>query len=368
MRNATNNGCTLTYPEYVAFAFNAQPILVKNGASNYQHLRVSITGAGKTITHTVDFFDGKVQDDVRAYVQSFFLDINFDLSYMMNGETTDLGKTLSFDVDVLGNNNNALASFSFDVFYLWGGLQLGKSTTLNAYRKRKIFANFPFTFGLWVDQEATLLYAPNGRIKSDYVEVDREGLYEFSPNIPEGATSYSIFDYAGRITQATFDLSFDLTFYLKNGLQTKLFDFDVDWCTEGVYLRWVDHFGQYGYYLFKSGSETRKTSIENAFERRDLMQYDDVYGYHGRFGSRGNYEREDTIPLCAPLVDSDTFDFLQDLATSPVVDMYCGKDENGNPKWRGVQIAAGSFTKDFKKQLQDFVVNMVLPKYELQKL
>jgi hypothetical protein len=59
---------------------------------------------------------------------------------------------------------------------------------------------------------------------------------------------------------------------------------------------------------------------------------------------------------------------LQDVTTSPCVDMYLGKDENDEPKWTAVTIEAGQYTKDVKKPEQDFIMNIVLPEIPIQQL
>ena len=76
--------------------------------------------------------------------------------------------------------------------------------------------------------------------------------------------------------------------------------------------------------------------------------------------------REDTIPVCAPLVDRETWDMLFDIATSPCVDLFAGY-KDGLVKWLPVTAVTGSYTKT-KAVLQDFVCNIVLPEVQIQKL
>ena len=366
MRTETSNGVTIKYPEAIAFCFNRCPIVVSG--DNASQMKVTISSKGKTSEHYIDAHKGKCQDDVRQYIHSFLDgEISEEMYYTPNGYPTNLGRNFDFSVMVFNEEGNRLVSFGFDVYYIWGALQLGKKYTLNGYRRLTWFRNFPFSFSLYNEQENTIIYAPNGRL-NDFVEIDTDGLMEFCPNLPSDAKTLSVYDYSGRITQATFDLSFDLTFYLKTGDQKKLLDIEIDDHTEGTYLRWINRYGQYCYYLFCEGSRTTKASATTSFLRDDLSQYDDTYGYHGEYGNRTNYAREDVLPLCAPMVDRDTFDFLQEIATAVIVDKYCGKDENGKDKWMGVQIQPASYTKDFRKQLQDFEFNMVLPPVDNQEL
>jgi hypothetical protein len=73
------------------------------------------------------------------------------------------------------------------------------------------------------------------------------------------------------------------------------------------------------------------------------------------------------LPLAATLVDETLYDYLFDVASSPVVDMYLGKDENDVEQWMGVQVQAGTFART-DQPLQDFVINLVLPTYNVQRL
>ena len=40
-----------------------------------------------------------------------------------------------------------------------------------------------------------------------------------------------------------------------------------------------------------------------------------------------------------------TYDFLYQMATSPVVDMFMGYDDNGNARWMAVNVSVGNFVK-----------------------
>lgn len=77
--------------------------------------------------------------------------------------------------------------------------------------------------------------------------------------------------------------------------------------------------------------------------------------------------RADIVPLCAPLVNSQTFDILQDVTTSPIVELYCGDDGNNDPVWVDVGVQAATYTKN-RDDLQDFAMNLILPEIPIQSL
>jgi hypothetical protein len=169
--------------------------------------------------------------------------------------------------------------------------------------------------------------------------------------------------------EKAFDNTFDLTFCLSaGGKQSLLLRIDRDDTESGIYLRWIDRHGFIRYWLFASGEETREIASDLSFIRNNLCGYSDIYGYVGDSGRRQGYERTDSIKLCAPLVDSDTFDMLQDLASSPVVDMYLGGDwMHEEDQWTSVTIKAGSYTKS-RACLQDFVCEMIINNINVQRL
>ena len=68
-----------------------------------------------------------------------------------------------------------------------------------------------------------------------------------------------------------------------------------------------------------------------------------------------------------PLIDSITYDFLYQMATSPVVDMFMGYDDNGNARWMAVNVSVGNFVKQ-RVSLQDFEANIILPETNVQSL
>lgn len=68
-----------------------------------------------------------------------------------------------------------------------------------------------------------------------------------------------------------------------------------------------------------------------------------------------------------PLVDSDTYNFLFQLAMSPVVDMYMGKDSDKKDRWQGVNVAVETFNKT-RAVLQDFIATIILPETRVQSL
>ena len=362
MRQTTINGITIKYADAVGFAF--LPCIIKSSGSGVASIETTISRETKAHTYSVEAFADSCIMDYREYVQALFDGISFgNLDYSRESQKSNLGATFNISVKVKNREGSDLATFSYTTFYVWGAMRAGE--TWNGRKKLTWFTHFPFSFGIYMSESDDLLVYADGRITSKLIELAGQGIYEITSKVLKaGAKSYSIKDYGGKIQQATFDTTFDFTFYLKtSSMYTELASIKADNTEKGIYLRWVDRHGFYRYWLFTQGDESRAISSDTSFVRNNLAEYDDtIFGYLGANGRRQGYGREDTTPLCAPLVDSETFDFLQDLTSSPVVDMYLGSN-----KWQSVTIKAGTYTKT-TAELQDFVCNLVINNTQIQQL
>ena len=362
MRQTTINGITIKYADAVGFAF--LPCIIKASGSGVSSIETTISRETKAHTYSVEAFADNCIMDYREYVQALFDGISFgNLDYSRESQKSNLGATFNITVKVKNSEGSNIAIFSYTTFYVWGAMRAGE--TWNGRKKLTWFTHFPFSFGIYMSEADDLLVYADGRITSKLIELAGQGIYEITSKVLKaGAKSYSIKDYGGKIQQATFDTTFDFTFYLKTSSSyTELAVIKADNTEKGIYLRWVDRHGFYRYWLFTQGDESRAISSDTSFLRNNLGEYDDtIFGYLGANGRRQGYSREDTIPLCAPLVDSETFDFLQDLTSSPVVDMYLGSN-----KWQSVTIKAGTYTKT-TAELQDFVCNLVINNTQIQQL
>ncbi len=361
MRQTTKNGITIKYADAVGFAF--LPCIIKASGSGVASIETTISRETRTYTYSVEAFADNCIMDYREYVQALFDGISFgNLDYTKESQQSNLGANFTISVKIKNSEGSDLATFSYTTFYVWGAMRAGE--TWNGFNKLTWFTHFPFSFGLYTSEASQILVgyegAPNKLVKPGIA-----GIVDINTSVlPSKARFWNIYDYDGEIQQGTFDNTFDLTFCLATGgKQSLLLRIDRDDTESGIYLRWIDRHGFIRYWLFTQGDESRAISSDTSFVRNNLGEYDDtIFGYLGVNGRRQGYGREDTIPLCAPLVDSETFDFLQDLASSPVVDMYLGSN-----KWQSVTIKAGTYTKT-TAELQDFVCNLVINNTQIQQL
>lgn len=372
MRTGTYSGITLQYPDAIGFAFNPCLVIARlNGTSDtVKSMSVTLSDeGGQEVRETRDGFGSYCFADVREYVQDFFDTNEFgELDYSLSAQKTKLGKKIHLQVSVETRGGTSI-SREFDVFYIWGALKAGGQEVYNAFRTMTWFKGFPFTFGVYADGASAVLLSRDG-VASEAVNLTEQGVWNVRISDTEAKRFIMVSDCSGTLAEATFDNTFDLTFRMSGGgvFTQKVKINVIDDVSEGIYLRWIDRHGFYQYYLFKQGNESRKVQSDGEFLRNNLLAYDMTYGFVGGNGRQQMKSREDTIPVCAPLVDDETFESLFDLTTSPVVDLYMGYDENGQPRWLAVNIQAGTYVKDEKAKLQDFVCNVVMPEMQIQKL
>lgn len=362
MRQTTKNGITIKYADAVGFAF--LPCIIKASGSGVASIETTISRETRAHTYSVEAFAENCIMDYREYVQALFDGISFGNIDYNNKEIqqSKLGAVFNISVKIKDSEGSDLATFSYTTFYVWGAMRAGE--TWNGFKRLTWFTHFPFSFGFYLNAASQILVGYEGA-PSKLVKPGIAGIVDISASVlPNKARYWNIYDFDGKIEQGTFTDVFDLTFAMAvGGKQSLLARIERNDTEKGIYLRWVDRHGFYRYWLFTQGDESRAISSDTSFIRNNLGEYDDtIFGYLGANGRRQGYSREDTIPLCAPLVDSETFDFLQDVASSPVVDMYLG----GN-NWQSVTIKAGTYTKT-TAELQDFVCNLVINNTQIQQL
>lgn len=365
MRQTTKNNITIQYPDAVGFAF--LPCIIKASGSNLSWIEVIIRHINIERSYNVETFNGSCITDFKAYVQAFFDGrINAGVDWTINYDVNNLSQYIRVEVNAYDDRDGQLASIEFTTNVVWGAPRFGE--TWNGYKRLTWFTNYPFSFGMYLSKADTKLLIGYEGAPNKLLEIPNTNMIDFNAAIlPSGARYWNIYDYDGEIQQGTFDNTFDLTFCLSaGGKQSLLLRIDRDDTESGIYLRWIDRHGFIRYWLFAAGEETREIASDLSFIRNNLDDY--LYGYYGDNGRRQGYNRTDSIKLCAPLVDRDTFDMLQDLTSSPVVDMYLGGDwTQEEDEWMSVTIKAGSYTKS-TACLQDFVCEMIINNINVQRL
>ena len=366
------NGVVLKYPEEVAFAFN--PILFIGSGGTCKVLRVIASYGGKS--YTVEYNgNGDCYGDLQSITQLLFTDETFELDYTQTYQKTSLCRRIQYNVSTSTDGTNFAASYTVYLEVVWGAMNPNGKDVFNGFQKAKYFVGYPFTFGFYLNTTSTILIG-NGASPQTSLQITvntdaKKGLYELNGNqLPTTANFSNIYDYGGTLQQGYFDNTFDLTFYMyQNVPQTLLGTIDIESCgdEDAVYLRWIDRHGFWRYWLFNNKQKQRTTSYTQDFNRTELVQYDLTFGYERGAGRRVAFARGGVLPVAVPLADAEQYAYLLDIISSPVVGLYIGKDTSNTPRWQTVAVQAGTFTQT-DKEMQDFVINIILPTTPTQRL
>lgn len=366
MRTRKVGDTTIEYPDEIAFCFNPIVINILGHAWEYVEAVITDVESGNFNSERRVMFGTSCFFDISFYAQSYFDQVDFKkVDYKKIGaQDSGLGRLFSIEMNFYSDSTTLANSFQFNTFIVWGAMKVGEK--YNGNRVMTWFKHFPFSVGMYSSTKATIYVVSDGSrlpsielsdrrvwniILDDYIDADKELII----NLPANGVTASVFDH-----------TFDFTFLgiLNESSTVRLL---VDDSMTGIYLRWIDRHGYYCYWLFTSGDENRQVTNDGEFIRNNMQDYSYANGYHGGAGRKQRKTEEYALPICAPLIDSDTYDFLFQLATSPVVDMYAGKDMYGVDRWLAVNIAVGSYNKT-RAALQDFVCTIILPETNVQGL
>ena len=354
MATTTINGIRLDYPDNPCMIFN--PCLFTL-TGTMARAKVYVQSGGDQYIATYNTPNGGTLD-LRQFMQSFFdgLQMGKDLDGITDIRESELGKTVNLTIFAQDSDNTTLAQFNVSVFAIWGGLAVGDDYA--GMRDIIWFKNFPLTVGIFATASGSVIIS------------GREGENEETTAIN---TAPAVINVEVNTDMDNFVIKRS---FMRQGHPVKVTEYNIktDDHDEGIYLRWVDRHGFWRYWLFKAGDPTwQAASRFGAFYRNDFSNYasgngvTSGYGWQGDAGRRQSFTRNDIQPICVPLVDQRTFDMLQDITTSPCVDMFLGYFSQV-PKWTAVTIEPGQYTKDVKKPEQDFICNLVLPEIPVQSL
>lgn len=363
MRTHNIGDTKIEYPDLIGFAFN--PIVVNIIGGEYSRVDATITDIDASVSYSEKraLFGNACFFDLSFYTQTAFEDYK-EVDYSTLGaKDSKLGRSFSVELDMYSSSGALVDSFHFNVFVIWGASKVGER--YNGNRTLTWFRNYPFSVGMYSATNSNVSVTVDGRASAPIATTGQKAWnlilsgYEASESIefylPGSGTAASVFDH-------TFDFTFKGLLNTSCRVTCK-----VDDSSCGIYLRWINRHGMWCYWLFTKGDERSQVANDGEFIRNNMQDYSYKNGYHGGSGRKQRKTEESTLPVCAPLVDSDTYDFLYQLTTSPIVDMFTGYDGDGFARWQAVNVSVGSFIKQ-RMSLQDFEVNIILPETNIQSL
>lgn len=366
MRKTKLDDTTIEYPDEIGFCFN--PVVINVYGFAWAYIEVTIMDAVTNVEHREKraMFGSTCFFDLAPYAQSSFDLFNFNkVDYSAIGaKDSGVGRLFRVEVDMFDANGKLGNSFQFDTFIIWGAMKIGER--YNGNRLLTWFKNFPFSVGMYSATGNGAVNITVDGIEHSTINLSARKVWNLMLNGVEAHREVR-FELPGSTSAASvFDNTFDFTFRGLLNVATSVLC-NVDDRDSGVYLRWIDRHGFYCYWLFVSGDESRQVVNDGEFIRNNMVDYSYVNGYHGGTGRKQRKTENNTLPVCAPLVDSVTYDFLFQLVSSPVVDIYAGMDDEGGHRWQAVNVAVATFVKA-QKSLQDFAATIILPETYVQSL
>lgn len=354
MRNKPLGSWILHYPDELIFAFDVCPLWVENADTEAVIKYFDVTVECGSVSHTLSAYghDGQAQIDIQTILQWLFADAAFDKKNRT--WVSDTMKAVDITATITDDEGKTY-SLPFSVNVVWGTQRTAEETYPNAGRKIKAFAGYPFAVSVYTeDKNGVLIETPTTQTE---VAVTTSAIYDIPLTLQAGTTLVGFYSGA-----SVFDNTFDKTFAAGRNFTEILAEIEcVEAADEGTYLRWIDRHGFVCYWLFKNGDTQTKVTA-TAHRYNDLAQYDTPHGYKNTAGTRQSFTAEVVQPICAPLVDRDTWQMLADMTTSPIVAAYI------NGGWVNVNIQGATYTYDHKMPLQDFTCNMVYPELNTQTL
>ena len=304
MRNGNIGSISVSYPDELVACFGRNPIIINGFSGTSIEMEVTNDHTGQVRKERRAPFG-----DVCTFELDYFLGSLFDQSVLGSVDYEGIGDSGMVREHTIKlsfyNDTNVSNEFTFKMRVSWAAKMMPTEQNLT------MFSGYPFTVSLVTDEDES---------------------------VKVGSKTYTA-------TSDSVTVPVDAPCVVTTKYQTVTIN--EGRCNDGIYLRWIDIYGRYCYWAFKKGNSTISLTEESKFVRSRVMKS------VKNVGSK--------TEICAPLVDAETFDFLLNMAASPYIEMYTSEG------WVMVDIEAGDIVRE-RTSLQDFIVTLVLPDTEVQKL
>jgi hypothetical protein len=352
--NLTSGG-TITTPDELCFAFN--PCFLQ------------IEGVTHTLDLTIDFYVEGVKDSsatLALYGGKASLEAS---AYLRAGFTGKAVGTEIFSTTQRAEARVDGVTIPFCVIY--GSMFVGD--IFNPSRTIRLWSNYP---------QVISFYHPhvNSGEAEVYIQRDKEEPHVL--DLPSGEEKAGITNYdnkaslfpmvhSGQLvvfsdketTKTTFSMQFDGTF---TGIEGNIIiNVDVDnapQCDDHIFLRWLDKWGMWQYWLFKIG----EVGVSDVVVGGALVFLTGTtYPYYTTRNISKSIVKQ--VAVCAPSVNRERWDFLSTIKGSVNVCAY----DTTSQSWMPVDVAVeNAVWREGANApvLQDFAVKVIFPTIQHQKL
>lgn len=361
MSRINSKGYRIEYPNKLAYAGMPAIVRVSNLDASYIGVSITIKVGEEYYTEVRMPYEGEAVFDLSRYMQLAFIDKDIRPTYDDDGEPpvrfSNASQLISVTVSLTEEGQSSTSSvLSFDTEALLGHISYGQSN--GQISRRKWFYYFPQTLDFYVQYDSSMWII---------LSQEDEELYIFDPPYKEHTTPYQgylqlnglrTYNDVEWASLRELKIIGEKTPYLVGDNliegQNTICLMSIDLCKSGVYLRWLNHLGQWCYYLFRATGRNYTTKEEQSWQDGILSNDNEVK--HQQLSQR------ECISLGAKLVDADTFDYLLSITYSPIVEVLANASEyvedfTITPIWERVSIVAGSYART-SATLQDFIVSI----------
>lgn len=324
----------LVYPNDIIFAFNPNYIEF----SNVTEAKFARLNCGKYDVD-VEFYGGKARADISLLIQTQFTN-------PIAERTKDISINIMFDGKIGFET-------SIEMRAIWGSSSIGERlNSIGAYHFDKSRQKFVRNVR-WFTNYPQKLSVFNNRTFDDFYPT--KDVYDYNLNT-SSVEKIAIFDH-------TFDNTFIKNFSITSYLDAKII-LHRDPSKDGYFLRWMDNFGMYQYFLFRYGERAIKPKQEHSIQKRML-----IGGYDFGGGKRMlTHSQELTHKGSAMHLTREESLYVQTIVNSPFVDMYQGTMQGGEELWVPVVLVDGEKKISERKELTDFEITFTVPTSRQQQL
>lgn len=351
---------TVQYPNAIAFMYSRQPVIVTCGNGANYEVTVTVTcttNGGQSYTETRLMYNGRVEFDISRIMQVLAGDVDGVLQRLDYGEGRSLGEVFSLSVRVISIEVLNIS----DIQAMYGALDAGE--VYGAPITYRFFYNYPQSFTMWYDVADSFGVRFDG--EDCEVPVDAIGGPALSREV--GISSWLSTNIAAKLRNGRTIKGWTTWLYkIQDGSQVSqearetVIVPDLSPKGSGVYLRWLNRRGGVSYWLFTRSKIRVMSSRVDEFTRYyrgDLtVPLNDAY----RNPQKVSYRELREMTIGAVQLNNEEFEYLSDLATSPVVERLL---DTNSTRWERVKVATTTFERDVKRatpSLQNLEVTIEL--------
>ena len=130
---------------------------------------------------------------------------------------------------------------------------------------------------------------------------------------------------------------------------------------DGTYLRWLDNYGFWQYFLFDTGKRKSKNKLGSTVIDAEYT----VSGVTHHAERTTHISNTDTVTCCAVSLKKEVLAYVETIYKSPHIEVYVGK-VSGVEVWKPVNIASGTVTVEADTRLYDYEISFTMPENQVQ--